>query len=128
MFYSSIGLLALMVLLIENQDILLRRRGAFESRAWSVYRHFLYAVLVYYVADISWGLFESLKIPQLIFLVTTLYFAAIAAGILFWTKYTILYLEEENAFTITFSPPSFPSAIIPKSRRAINLVRIRGNW
>ena len=98
MYYSAIGLLAVLILLIENQDILLQLNGPLEKPAWKVYRRFLFAVLTYYITDILWGLLESRKLASLLFADTTVYFAAMAVGILFWAQYTVTYLEEENFF------------------------------
>ncbi len=98
MYYSAIGLLAVMILLIENRDILFRRGGAFATPAWRAYRRFLYTVLVYYITDILWGVLESRKLAGLLFADTTVYFVAMAAGILCWTQYIVLYLEEKNRF------------------------------
>ena len=61
MYYSAIGLLGVMILLIENQDILLNNKGAFEKPVWKVYRRFLLAVLAYYIMDILWGFLENRK-------------------------------------------------------------------
>ena len=55
MYYSVIGLLAAVILLVENFDILLNLNGAFEQPAWKVYRKFLIVVLIYYITDIFWG-------------------------------------------------------------------------
>ena len=66
MYYSAIGLLAALILIIENQDILKNAKGSFEKPAWKVYRRFLYAVLVYYITDILWGILESRKLPTAI--------------------------------------------------------------
>ena len=98
MYYSAIGILAALILLIENQDILLNRNGAFALPAWKVYQRFLGSVLVYYVTDILWGILDSRKLSQLLFIDTSVYFVAMAAGILFWTQYAVTYLEEKNGF------------------------------
>ena len=98
MYYSAIGLLAVAILLIENQDILKNTNGAFEKPAWKVYRRFLYAVLAYYITDILWGFIESLKIPGLLFADTTLYFVAMAIGVLYWVEFSVAYLDDKNAF------------------------------
>ncbi len=98
MYYSAIGFLAFLILIIENQDIILNRNDAFSKHAWRVYRRFLFTVLVYYVTDAIWGIVESLKIPELLFADTTVYFIAMAAGILFWTQYVVTYLEEDKGF------------------------------
>ena len=96
MYYSAIGILAAMILIIENQDILLKRSGAFELGAWKEFRRFLFAVLVYYVTDILWGILETLHLAQLLIADTSVYFIVMAAGILFWTRYAVIYLEEPN--------------------------------
>ena len=52
MYYSAIGLLAIAVLLLENQDVMRNEKGAFEKPVWKMYRSFLFAVLVYYITDV----------------------------------------------------------------------------
>lgn len=52
MYYSAIGMLALLILLIENQDIFLNRGDVLENPAWMVYRKFLFAVVAYYIMDL----------------------------------------------------------------------------
>ena len=96
MYYSAIGLLAIIVLLIVNQDILLNHANAFQTPAWRVYRRFLFAVLIYYITDVLWGVLENRKLAALLFADTTVYFAAMAAGVLLWAHYTIAYLEDET--------------------------------
>lgn len=96
MYYSAIGLLAVLILLIENQDILRKFDGAFEKPAWKVYRKFLFAVLAYYIVDILWGVLEGRKLSFLLFADTTVYFIAMAAGVSFWAEFTVVYLEEKS--------------------------------
>ena len=96
MVYSSIGILGCLILLIENQDILHNRNGAFDLPAWRVYRRFLFTVLVYYVTDILWGLLESRKLAVPLFIDTSVYFIAMAVGVLFWAQYTVIYLDEKG--------------------------------
>ena len=98
MYYSAIGLLAVAILLIENKDVLRNSNGAFEKPAWKVYRRFLFAVLTYYITDILWGVIEALKMPGLLFADTTVYFVAMAIGVLYWVEYTVTYLDDKNEF------------------------------
>lgn len=98
MYYSVIGLLAVLVLLIVNQDILLDPKVSYNKPAWKVYRRFLFAVLVYYITDILWGIIDSKKLSTALFIDTTIYFVAMAVGIAFWTQYTVAYLDENNRF------------------------------
>ena len=95
MYYSAIGILAVLVLLIVNQDILFHR-GTYERPAWNVYRRFLYAVMVYLIVDILWGVFSWLKLSWLLFADTTVYYVAMAVGIVYWAEFTVTYLDEDH--------------------------------
>ena len=98
MYYSAIGLLAALILIIENQDVLVNIRKSFQKPAWELYRRFLFAVLAYYVTDILWGILESRKLAGPLFADTTVYFAAMAVGVLFWVRFSVAYLDEKSAF------------------------------
>ncbi len=98
MYYSAIGLLGIFLLLIQNYDILFRRGVSLQTPVWKTYRRFLIAVLLYYVTDILWGYLESRHLRVLLFADTSLYFVAMAAGVLLWTQYGVAYLEENTRF------------------------------
>ena len=97
MYYSAIGLLAVLVLFIVNWDILHNAR-IFDKPAWNVYRRFLFAVLVYYITDIFWGFLEDQKLDKALFADTTIYFVAMAVGLSFWAEYTVAYLDVKGGF------------------------------
>ena len=98
MYYSAIGLLAIMILLIVNWDILHHFRVSYDKPAWNVYRLFLFAVLAYYITDTLWGFLEDQKLAKALFADTTIYFIAMAVGISFWAEYTVAYLNEHSRF------------------------------
>lgn len=97
MYYPVIGMLATAVLLIENHDILLDHENDFKGQVWDIYRNFLFAVLFYYATDVTWGLFESLKLQGPLFANTTIYFFAMASGVYFWAQYIVAYLEDNSS-------------------------------
>ena len=98
MTYSIIGILAGIILIITNRDVL-RLTGRPESaQILRKYRGFLFAVLAYYITDALWGILDVHHLTSLLFLDTTLYFAAMAALVLLWTRYVIAYLEANTAF------------------------------
>jgi diguanylate cyclase (GGDEF)-like protein len=99
MYYSVIGLIALVVLIIENQDILAKLDSGFDKPAWKVYRMFLFSVIVYYVTDILWGVLEYFKLAAALFVDTSVYFIAMALGIPLWTQYVVTYLDEKKTFS-----------------------------
>ncbi len=100
MYYSAIVALAIMILSIENHDLLFKRSKNIETHTWKVYRKLLYAVLTYYITDVLWGVLYSYKLTELVFIDTTIYFIAMAIGVLFWTQYAIEYLGEKRKFAI----------------------------
>lgn len=99
MYYSAIGMLAAMVLVIENLDIILNRNKSFSLPSWRAYRKLLYAIFFYYACDICWGFVEKLKIATLLFADTSVYFISMALGLLCLTQYVVTYLDEDNAFS-----------------------------
>ena len=98
MYYSTIGVLAILILSIENYDILFRRVEGDVRPDFKIFRRLLFTILIYYVTDVFWGIFEDRKLVTALFVDTTLYFVAMAVGVLFWTKYAVAYLDEKNAF------------------------------
>ena len=96
MYYSTIVILAILILLIENYDILLKRREAMKKTAWKMYRRFLIAVLIYYVTDALWGIIEYMKLSKLLYIETSLYFIALAGGLLFWTQFAVTYIDSKS--------------------------------
>jgi len=98
MHYSAIGLLAIVVLLIENQDILFHLGNGFDKPTWKAYRAFLVSVLVYYVSDVSWGVLKSNGLSGPLFADTSVYFVAMAVSVALWTRYIVTYLDEKSAF------------------------------
>ncbi len=57
MTYSIIGILASIILLITNQDILREKRVLTKSQR--TYRGFLVGVLAYYLTDLLWGILND---------------------------------------------------------------------
>ena len=98
MYYSVIGLLALMVLVITNHDVLLQRPDSAASPVQRIYRRFLFCIMAHYITDILWGVLDSLSLTALLYADTVVYYLAMAAGILLWTQYAIAYLEQHDRF------------------------------
>ena len=98
MTYSIIGILAIIVLIITNWDALWITGGAKATHIQRIYRGFLLAVMSYYITDALWGILEAHRLTTRLFIDTTLYFAAMATAVLFWTQYVIAYLESGTSF------------------------------
>ena len=99
MFYLAlIGLLAILILLLVNYDILFQYGKTQNLPAIKMYRRFLFAVLAYYITDTLWGVFSELNLFNLLFANVVIYYIVMAAGILTWTRYVVTYLGEEHKF------------------------------
>ena len=98
MSYSSAAILAIIIHMIINHDVMWTTSDKERVPAQHAYRLFLFAVTAYYVADICWGFLYEANQLALCFIDTEIYFAAMAFSILLWTQYVIAYLKEDDSF------------------------------
>ena len=101
MTYSIIGILAAVILIITNQDLL--RTGRVLTRAQRAYRGFLMGVMAYYITDLLWGILDEHHLTALLYADTSIHFAAMATAVMLWTQYVIEYLDEGSRFEKTLS-------------------------
>ena len=94
MTYSSVGIMALIIHLVINFDVLrgrsIRDHRAAPSRS---YRYFLYSLTLFYLSDSFWGIFYEARLPILSYAATVFFFFTMALSILFWTRYVMDYLR-----------------------------------
>ncbi len=98
MTYSIIGILAAIILLIINRDVLRPHGGQAASATVRLYRQFLLGVLCYYVTDALWGILEARHLTALLYADTAVHFLAMVAAVMLWTRYVVNYLENDNRF------------------------------
>ena len=67
MTYSIIGILASILLLIINHDIMLNHGRDTLTKTQRSYRLFLMGVLVYLITDLLWGILDSHHLIGLLF-------------------------------------------------------------
>ena len=78
MTYSIIGILAAIILLISNRDLLWRSRDLTQTQ--KNYCCFLVGVMAYYITDLLWGLLESNGLTAACYVDTVIHFAAMASS------------------------------------------------
>ena len=98
MTYSIIGLLAAIILIITNRDVFWPAKGVAFSKTQRLYRNFLLIVLGFYITVGMWGVLYNLRLMDILYVETILFYVAMAAVLLFWTQYVTAYLESKNAF------------------------------
>ena len=98
MTYSIIGILASLVMLIINRNLLLVHGKGGLTSTQRCHRDFLLVVLCYYVTDALWGILDEHRLTALEFADTSVYFVSMAAAVLLWTRYVVSYLEDRSGF------------------------------
>ena len=98
MTYSIIGILAAVILVIINRDVLWKAAGAALTSTQKSYRAFLFGVMAYYITDMLWGILDSHDLTAALYFDTVVHFIAMAAAVMLWTRYVVVYLEEKNRF------------------------------
>ena len=98
MAYSSIAIIALLVHVIINYDVLRKKDKNNSKYLNKSYRLFLHSVMLNYIMDACWGLLYEAKLIKLVYIDTFFYFAAMALAVFFWSRYVIDYLHEKNVF------------------------------
>ena len=96
--YSIIGILASILLLIINQDVILNHDGQILTRTQRNYRWFLMGVLTYLVTDLLWGVLYSNHLTAILFADTSIHFAAMVGAVMLWTQYVVSYLDSGSTF------------------------------
>ena len=96
MTYSIIGILASLILVITNRDLLRNRDGLTQTQR--NYRAFLMGVMMYYITDLLWGILEEHGLTGILYADTAIHFAAMAAAVMLWTQYVISYLQGGSRF------------------------------
>ena len=98
MTYSIIGILATIILFIINRDVLWAPDGKERTVTEKNYRAFLLGVLAYYITDMLWGILDSYGLTGILYADTVVHFIAMAAAVMLWTRYVVIYLEDRNLF------------------------------
>ena len=96
MSYSIIGIIAIMVHLIINRDMLWHYSDYTDVPAYKEYREYILGMLFFCVTDVLWGFLNDLGAIVPLYAVTVLYFTTMMAGFLLWTRYVAAYMEGDG--------------------------------
>ena len=99
MAYSLVGILAVVIHIIINSDVIINIKGKRRFRGEKFYLLFLLGAIFFHVADGFWGILYDNHLAQAVFIDTTVYFVAMAASILFWGIFVFRYLGQKNIVT-----------------------------
>ena len=99
MYYSSFGMLAIVIHVIINIHDLKKPRDGEDTPVRIRYRQFLWALIFYYVADILWGLFYGLRIIPLAYFDTCMFFITMGLTVFLWMRYIVTFLNHRSVFS-----------------------------
>jgi len=94
--YSVIGILALIIHLIINKENFTTR---FHDKKLGHYRRFLTAILLYYLTDSLWGVFDGFNMNTALCVDTYVYYAVMATAVVLWSDYVVFYLKKDSLFS-----------------------------
>lgn len=100
MAYSSVSIIALVVLFITNYDLLFKRRAADKIPARRHYRFFLISVGFFYICDLIWGLFDTYNVNFGDYAITVFFFALMSLSVCLWSFYVVAYLGRRKFFSL----------------------------
>lgn len=98
MSYSIIGIIAIVIHLIINRDMLWRSSDNHFVPAQKEHRQYILGMLIFCVTDVLWGFFNEFHLKVPLYAVTVAFFITMMAGFLLWTRYTVAYLNKKGLF------------------------------
>lgn len=96
MYYSSIGVLAVILHMIINADTMFGKRDDAQDLDNKRYRHVLFAVMLYYLSDALWGCLFDCGFYKLCYVDTMIYFFAMGLTVFCWARFIAVYLKQNE--------------------------------
>ena len=103
MYYSLIGILAIVIQLIINHDMLWRCSEHTVVPARREYRDYIFGMLVFCVTDMLWGFFNECRLALPLYADTVMFFLTMTLGFLLWTRYIVVYMNDKNTLRTAIS-------------------------
>lgn len=96
MVYASFGIVAFLVVIIINYEVLNPRVDHRYFIAFEEYRRFLLSVLLFIALDFMWGILDAKEIMFWLYVDTVIYFLSMSLTVILWTQYVIKLLNNNN--------------------------------
>lgn len=99
MYYSSIGILALILHLIINADSLFGKNKDGNAELHYKYRRFLFVIMIFYISDSFWGILLDLGLIPLVYVDTVIFFLSMGLTVFMWVRYIAVFLNQNKFWT-----------------------------
>ena len=100
MYYASIGIISIIVLVIVNFEALRKVKGPDISEVRIEYRWFLLTLLSYFLVDALWGIFDEQGWVAVTYIDTILDFSTMVLSVVFWVKCVILFTGSKGRLSV----------------------------
>lgn len=93
LYYSAIGILALVVHFIVNYVMYRKSDVKEEDR---IYKRYLSVVCVYFITDVAWGIFNATHNIPMLYITTIVYYISMAFSVVLCCNYVTSFLKLNN--------------------------------
>lgn len=98
MYYASIGIISLIVLVIINLEAIKKVEKTKGNDLRLKYRQYLFSLIGFFVADILWGIFYEQRWIVVTYIDTCLFFSFMVLSVLFWTRSVVAFSGEKSNY------------------------------
>ena len=93
MYYASIGIISLIILVIVNFEALRKVEHTEANVVRIMYRHFLFSLMLYFVSDAMWGFLYEQRWVIPTFIDTCMFFFSMVLSVLLWTRCVVAFTQ-----------------------------------
>ena len=98
MYYTSVAIIALIVHIIINNEALRNVEKTSGNLIRLKFRNYLLSLIVFYVADAIWGVFNEQRWVILTYIDTCVFFLAMAFSVLLWTIAVVAFTGNASKY------------------------------
>ena len=98
MYYASIGIISLIVLVIINLEAIKIVEKSNSNDLRRKYRQYLLSLIGFFASDILWGIFYEQRWIILTYIDTCLFFFFMVLSVLFWTRSVVAFSGEKSKY------------------------------
>lgn len=96
MYYASIGIIAMIVMVIINIEALRKVENTSGNDARLKYRQYLFSLIAFFSADVLWGFFYEQRWVVVTYIDTCLFFGFMVLSVLFWTRGVVAFSGDKG--------------------------------
>ena len=119
MYYAIISILAIVIHLIINRDVLRHSGDHSYVPARREYRDYIFGMLIFFFTDVLWGLFTEYNLAVPLYVDSVLSFISMMGGFMLWTRYVVAYMNEHTVFSKLVSIAGIARKRLPLGQSAL---------